>query len=473
MKKKRTKWIGPLTVVAVLAIWANSRWDTWFHNPEELPYVPASVPHRVLLTFGDEEASSRNVSWQCDTVVRPSHLELMSLSDSSMTVLEATGEVFCSRAGKAAYYVARLRNLRPGEHYAYRVETDGKASQWYDFRTSQPPSLNSHLSFLYVGDVQDTVGGQANRYLRDALQRHPQTEFVVCGGDFVERPTNQDWEVAYEGVDSVAQHLPLLCVTGNHDYLKGVIMKLERRFPLILSYFLDSKIEDNQVYTLRYGDAQFFLLDSNRELPYLLTQKQWLKEQLQQSGARWKIVVLHHPLYSIKGSNNLVQRWVFSSLIEEYGVDLVLQGHEHAYARMTRHGEDGTPQTPVYTVSHCSPKNYRIQFDDSFDKFGISSRYYQTVDIAGDTLRLAAYEVYVHTLYDSLLIVKDPSGQTPRIVDLGRDIPEYMEFTPDPDSKKDQDYAKRIDEYKQRHPERMAQKPNAVHPQKKSKSTNT
>ena len=455
-------------VAVLLAIWVNSRWDTWFHNPEELPYVPASVPHRVLLTFGDEKESSRNVSWQCDTVVRPSHLELMSLADSSVTVHEATGEVFCSRAGKAAYYVARLRDLAPGEHYAYRVVTGGKASQWYDFRTSplgrrtlarqELPSPSSRLSFLYVGDVQDTVGGQANRYLKDALQRHPQTEFVVCGGDWVERPTNQDWEVAYEGVDSVAQHLPLLCVTGNHDYLKGVIMKLERRFPLILSYFLDSKIEDNQVYTLRYGDAQFFLLDSNRELPYLFTQKQWLKEQLQKSGARWKIVVLHHPLYSIKGNNNLLQRWVFSSLIEEYGVDLVLQGHEHAYARMTRHADDGTPQTPVYTVSHCSPKNYRIQFDDRFDKFGISSRYYQTVDIAGDTLRLAAYEVYGHTLYDSLLIVKDRRGQAARIVDLGRGIPEYMEFTPDPDSKKDLDYAKRIDEYVQRHPERTTRK---------------
>ena len=87
-------------------------------------------------------------------------------------------------------------------------------------------------------------------------------------------------------------------------------------------------------------------------------------------------------------------------------MDLVLQGHEHAYARMTGHDENGRPTTPVYTVSHCSPKNYRIRFDKRFDKFGISSRYYQTVELREDTLILSTYEVYKHQLYDSLRIVK-------------------------------------------------------------------
>jgi hypothetical protein len=72
---------------------------------------------------------------------------------------------------------------------------------------------------------------------------------------------------------------------------------------------------------------------------------------------------------------------------------------------MTRH-EDGQAVTPVYTVSHCSPKNYRIKHDERFDMLDNSSRYYQTVDIHGDTLAMATYEVYGHTLFDSLQIVK-------------------------------------------------------------------
>lgn len=449
--KKKVTWAVIIVLLVGLGIWVSSRWNVWFHNPEEEPYTASQFPYRVLLTFGDSTEWSRNVSWQCGSTVRPSHVELALLPYGDTIQIEAQGEVFQSRAGKAAYYVARLRQLQPNAQYAYRVVTDGKGSEWYGFTTSR--QTHDDLSFLYVGDVQDTLCGEANRFLREALCRHPQSEFLVCGGDLTERPTNQHWEETFRDIDSVAQHLPLVCVTGNHDYLKGVIVSLERRFSLIYSYFVDSKIEDNQVYTFCYGPAQFFLLDSNREFPYLITQRHWLEEELKKSGARWKIVILHHPLFSLKGYNNLIQRWAFNDLIEDYGVDLVLQGHEHAYGRMMRHDDNGHPTTPVYTVSHCSPKNYFIQFDDRFDKFGISSRYYQTVSIVGDTLTMAAYEVYNHSLYDSLRVVKN--GSMVSIEDYGRDIPEYMEFTPDLSRKKDRAYAERIEEYKLRHPERL------------------
>lgn len=437
--RKKIGWLIALVAVLALAVWVSQRWRVWFVDSEEEAYVAASQPYRVLLTFGDQDGiSSRNVSWQCDSVVKPSWVELAA--DSDTVRVEAQGEVFASRSGRAAYYVARLRKLTPDKQYAYRVVTDGKASAWYGFTTSRA----SAFSFIYVGDVQDTVGGAANRLMREAFSRHPDTEFLVCGGDLTDRPADQNWEETFRDIDSIGQHVPLLCVTGNHDYLKGVIMRLERRFPLTFSYFLDSMVDENMVYTLNYGPAQFFLLDSNREFFYLTTQRSWLERQLKASTAKWKVVVLHHPLFSLKGNNNLIQRWMFNDLIEDYGVDLVLQGHEHAYARMTRQGS-----TPVYLVSHCSPKNYRIKFDDDrFDKFGISSRYYQTVSIDADTLTLAAYEVYGHTLYDSLRIIKQKPQ--PRIEDYGQEIPEYLEFTPNPDSKKDRQFMERINEYKRR-----------------------
>lgn len=444
--------ITTIFVVSILAIWIYSRWHVWFHNPEEPHYLSQVAPHRVLLTFGDEKESSRNISWQADSILHPSHLDLVLLPDGDTVTVKAVGEIFRSRSGVAAYYVARLRQLQPNAHYAYRAVTNGKASPWYEFQTYS--EHRDSLSFLYVGDVQDSIGGQANRFLREALNRHPESEFLVCGGDLTERPIDGNWAETFRDVDSVCQAIPLLNVTGNHDYLKGVIMDLERRFSLVFSYFLDSKVDDNQVYTLRYGSVQFFLLDSNREFPYLFTQRRWLEKQLKASTARWKVVVLHHPLFSIKGYNNLIQRWMFNGLIEQYGVDLVLQGHEHAYARMARHDENGHSITPVYTISHCSPKNYRIQFDDRFDKFGISSRYYQTVKVYGDTMSLATYEVYGHTLYDSVQIVK-PSGGNATVLDFGNNIPEFMEFTPNLGSSKDQAYAKRIADYIRRHPERM------------------
>ena len=455
MKRKLKIWMSVVVILA-LCIWVASRWKTWFKMPDEPAYVPSMVPDRILLTFGDSNERNRNVSWMCDTVLhKDAYLELAE-GDSMNEALRinAEGEVFESRSGKACYYHAKLRDLKPDKRYFYRTSTNGAFSKWLSFRTY--PSNRDGFSFIYVGDVQDSIGGIANRLLMEAWAHHPEVEFLVCGGDLTERPANQYWAETFRDLDSIGQSMPILNVTGNHDYFKGITRRLERRFPLVFSYFLDSKVDDNMVYTLNYGDAQIFVLDSNREFFHLWTQRQWLKQQLEQSTAKWKILVLHHPLYSIKKkNNNLIQRWMFDDLVCQYGVDLVLQGHEHAYARMTAHDDAGNARTPVYTVSHCSPKNYRISFDERFDKFGISSRYYQTVNVSGDTLAMATYDAYTHVLYDSLLII---NGTVHQIVDMGEDIPEYMEYTPDPNNKKDLKFAKRIQEYVNRHPERMRAK---------------
>ena len=73
-------------------------------------------------------------------------------------------------------------------------------------------------------------------------------------------------------------------------------------------------------------------------------------------------------------------------------------------------------------------------------------------------MSLSAFEVYGHTLYDFLQIVKSEKEQV-SIRDFGKAIPENMDFEPDPDSKKDRAFAERITDYKRHHPERL-RKPN-------------
>lgn len=437
-------WIGA-------GVWVASRWDAWFSIPDEPFYLPKAVPERLMLTFGDESERSRNISWRCDTVLKNSAVEL-SLGNQQVQRIQAEGEIFESRSGKAAYYVCRLRGLMPDTVYRYRVCTGGTYSEWHTFRTYELD--RNHFSFLYVGDVQDTDGASVNALLRRGLQAH-QTEFMVCSGDLTERPSDNHWEDAFRALDSIAQNIPIIASTGNHDFLKNIPRKLEKRFPLVFSYFLDSMVGINQVYSLRYGQAELFVLDSNREVNYLWEQRQWLVEKLQASDANWKILILHHPLHSIKGAAyNLIQQWMFDDLVREYGVDLVLQGHEHAYARMSSLDEAGQKVTPVYVVSHCSPKHYRIEFNDKFDRYGISSRYYQVVKIAADTLSMSVYELDSNDLYDSIKIIKSGIGERGLVVDEALEIPENMSFSPRPNKKKDREYEERILEYMKEHPEK-------------------
>lgn len=438
-----------IIAVLALAIWCISRWNTWFHNPDEAPYEPSSVPSRVLLTFGNADGKSRNVSWTCGEEVETSYIELYDTKERHLSLVRAEGESFKSRSGKAAYYVGRLRHLKYGHHYSYRVCTGTKKSAWHRF--SLPAKDERDISFIYAGDIQDTIGGCANTLLRHSFAANPDAQFLICGGDLTERPTDAFWQETFSTLDSIGQSVPVITAAGNHEYLKGVICQLDRRFTLTHSYYLDSKVDDNQLFTVRVGDAQIFVLDSNREFFYLFTQAQWLKQQLEASRAKWKILVLHHPLHSLKGSmNNIIQRWMFDGHVRHYGVDLVLQAHEHAYGRMTARDDDGRATAPVYTVSHCSPKNYRIEFDDAFDKYGVGGRYLQKVRTHGDTLFMAAYNAQDNSLYDSLYVVKG-NGQEGIVHDCGKRIREVLMFDGNPGNKKDKAFMERIADYAKSH----------------------
>ena len=441
-----------LAIVLIgVSVWVVDRWDAWFAIPDESSYVPEVRPERLMLTFGDRTKLSRNISWRCDTVLKHSFLELC-LGEQSVLKIPTQGEIFESRAGKAAYYVCKLRELLPDTIYRYRVCTNNEYSDWHTFHTY--PSDREQFAFLYTGDVQETDGSSINTWLRKGVYTH-QPEFIVCAGDLTERPADSDWAETFKTLDSIAQVIPILTVTGNHDYLKSVPRKLEKRFSLVFSYFLDSMVGENQVYALRYGNAELFVLDSNREFNYLWEQRRWLVERLQSSDAYWKILVLHHPLHSIKGkANNLIQKWMFDDVVKGHGVDLVLQGHEHAYARMATLDENGQKSTPVYWVSHCSPKHYQILFDERYDRYGISSRYYQMVRVSSETLSVAAYELETGALYDSVVIAKPALGARGVVMDYALGIPENMSFQPRSGSKKDYGYEERILEYIQAHPEK-------------------
>ena len=113
----------------------------------------------------------------------------------------------------------------------------------------------------------------------------------------------------------------LLPVLGNHDVKSG---------------FADAQVEalgmPGPWYATRYGDVLVISLDTNR--PDDPAQLKWLQETLADATETWKIVTMHHPPYSggWHGSDMSV-RDAFVPLFEQYGVQLVLTGHDHDYQR--------------------------------------------------------------------------------------------------------------------------------------------
>jgi 3',5'-cyclic AMP phosphodiesterase CpdA len=80
--------------------------------------------------------------------------------------------------------------------------------------------------------------------------------------------------------------------------------------------------------------VEFFGLDSTNMDPAQLA---WLDERLAVSNAEWKVVFLHHPLYTSGRYRNAsrAHRWAIEPILTRHGVHIVLSGHEHIYQRTT------------------------------------------------------------------------------------------------------------------------------------------
>jgi hypothetical protein len=424
--KKRARCIRRSAILLLLAVAAFvciKRWNAWFGNPVEPAFLSSSVPVRIQLTPGNEGRFSRNVSWQCGDTTAASRLLLVKAQAVDTLAVAAEGTVLRTQGGTTVSYRARLTGLAEGA-YTYGVCTGNRQSNWYGFTVSAADTFR----FIYLGDIQDLAGGgsETKELLASISRRESGAAFWALGGDVVERPHDQYWNEYFTAIDTIACTMPVIACPGNHEYRKGIAGRLDERFVHVFSHLADSRTDGHAVFDMRYGNAAIITLDSNRDTWTLLSQRNWLEQALERAkDARWKIVILHHPLYSVRGrSRHFFIRRLFDPLIRRYGVDVVLQGHEHCYARMISRDENHMLTTPVHVISQFSSKDYRIHFDESYDRFGNGQRFYQTVNAGSDTLSLQTF-TEAGDLYDCVRIVK--TGDSLQVLDLAADIPEHFD----------------------------------------------
>lgn len=166
-------------------------------------------------------------------------------------------------------------------------------------------------------------------------------------------------------------------VIGNHDVRSDEGAAIQMKFLSSASVadqakFFRLSIEDQEKlpavgstyhsFTRGNGFVEFFALDSSmltddccgpfrgREYPAAEKQKQidWLKSSLERSRARWKIVLLHHPLYSsakehgvkvrddgtLKVPEDMAEIRSLEPILVNGGVQIVLSAHDHVYERI-------------------------------------------------------------------------------------------------------------------------------------------
>lgn len=241
-----------------------------------------------------------------------------------------------SPAGNRMMHEIFLPDLKPETNYFWQTTSitssgDTVQSEVLSFKTSVKDS--SSYMFALVGDSQrnNNTPWAWGKIAQKVWEDRP--NFVVHAGDIVETGLDKkDWlDNFFPQSHQLMSRIPMYTVLGNH----------EQDAPYYYQYVVAPKPEF--YYTFRYGNAQFFMIDSNRDLEEGSEQYEWLEWELAKSKATWKIAVHHHPPYSSDSddhgntykelstlgteSRNLVP------LYERYGLDFCLFGHTHLFER--------------------------------------------------------------------------------------------------------------------------------------------
>jgi 3',5'-cyclic AMP phosphodiesterase CpdA len=426
------------------------------HSHSFAPWHTASPwPDRIVVTFAGDPARTLAVNWRTDASVAVAVAEIVratpdarfdvgakretarteALTLETVTHANATLKIDVN-AGLAPvnYHSVLFSGLEPNTLYAYRVGgADGKWSEWFQVRTA-PES--GPVKFLYVGDAQNGILSHWSRTIRAAYAHAPDARFIIHAGDLVNTASRDyEWAQWFKAVGFIHGMVPAIPVAGNHEYFRvgadastasrllSILWRPQFRLPEEAA--LPETLRET-VYAVRYAkDVDVFVLDTTNA--DLQSQAVWLDRQLGASTARWKVVTFHHPIFSSgRDRDNKAHRDLLLPILTARNVDLVLQGHDHTYARgavrqtperiagANRAGALG----PMFVNSVSGPKQYTwsegrwanyAEHGVSLDKMAENTQFFQVIGIDGDQLTYEAYTADGQ-LYDRFAMKKDARG---------------------------------------------------------------
>ncbi len=392
------------------------------------PYPPSPVPDRVILTWSGDPATTQSVTWRTDVSVNESWAEIAPASADpyfrvKCDTIKAKDEILTTNRNVAKFHSVTFTKLKPGTQYAYRVGDGTNYSEWFHFKTAK--SHKAPFSFIYFGDAQNDVKSLWARCIREAILTMPDADFLLHAGDLINIPReDKEWGEWFYAGGWINGMKSVIATPGNHEYYRNGSDRVLTEHWKPSFTFPENGPEGlkETVFYIDYQGVRIISLNTQSMLAdpeSLIKQKEWLQSVLEKNNQRWTIVTQHHPIYSTaSGRNNKVLRQNFQPLFEEYEVDLVLQGHDHAYGRgyNMAFGRKHRHRGPMYVVSVSGPKMYNLNFEDWLERVASNTQLYQLIHIDGNTLKYEAYTA-IGEQYDAFELKKRKNG-TNRFRDL-------------------------------------------------------
>lgn len=467
MKQLLTVRVSNLVVFTVLlgnilagALVCQQRLFAHEENAEQKPrevdevtlYKPTAMPDRLMLTWHDDPARTQAVTWRTDSTVTKAHAQIAVSTAGPIFVnssesVAATTAGYQSDLGLVHFHTVRFENLSPGVKYVYRVGDGVNYSAWCHFRTASAEP--KPFTFVYFGDAQNGIKSHWSRVFREAFSDAPRAMFMLHAGDLVNRGNREaEWAEWCDAGGWVNSSIPTIAVVGNHEYdidrsgllpaSEGELKKLPRSLSSSWKHrfeFPDNGPEefaDHRRETAFYVDVQGVRIIGLNSMEDPMLQSKWLENTLKNNPNRWTVVTHHHPVYSAAaGRDNSEVRNSWQPLYDKYHVDLVLQGHDHAYLRTELRSHANIPAGAsvrseagtMYVVSVSGPKLYDNPIAPGVRR-GMKIQLYQVISVDGDELRYQA-KTPTGEVYDGFTLRKR-AGQVNQLIEQVPDTPELL-----------------------------------------------
>lgn len=413
------------------------------------------TPHALSLSIYDAKSNTYGFTWNADKVSSRPVVEIKeSGKDDSLLTIGASADEMqsykkTSGADEAVsvYYVRAAIGLKANAEYKYRVGDKyvGAYTDYVTFKTVNPTETDS-WSFAHVSDSQ-TLGEEANGgknssgYYASTLKgiaANPLNKFILHTGDVVEWSRYESyWRYMLDDNFGYFSKIPTMALAGNHDTTYKSGEGSSETFKHFNYAIPAQSTSYGFYYSYSYGDVKFIMINTNdltAASNLKAEQMKWLENELKKTTEKWTIVSLHNPLYSPgkwgSGPNNSIARQLtaqLSDLFAEYGVDLVLQGHDHMISktkplgigslsvRETKETIDGieysvNPKGTIYVMNGPAGNQARTEVyphDDALYDYAEGSDVcsWAEFEVSGDTIT-----VYVKTASSGSVVTKKTWG---------------------------------------------------------------
>jgi len=235
----------------------------------------------------------------------------------------------------------------------------------YSFSTAPVPSATAPVNMIVYGDMGEgylvpEAAATATRVMGELAD----TDLVLHIGDIsYARSVGYSWEWFFNLIYNIATSIPYMVGVGNHEYdhvsgpendPSGAGLGFHPTWgnfgddshgecgrPYYERFHMPDNGESAFWYSFDYGSMHVIHMSTEHDFTPLSPQYQWLVQDLNavdRSVTPWLVLAGHRPMYTSEDYQadytvSVYMQAAFEDVIHQFGVDIAVWGHYHAYER--------------------------------------------------------------------------------------------------------------------------------------------